>query len=188
MKITDQFVFFYTKHDLYSQHSPHSFKYKGVYFKTAEHFMMFTKAIVMILGVEAQVEDAIKFMQDNSNSIFERILNAKTPQQAKMLGRDIKPFNDPLWCSGIREETVYIGSILKFQQNKDCYEHMKSVGNRKFVEASERDKTWGIGLGENDPRIHDPSQWNGLNLLGKQLDKVNDILFLNPRDLPVFPI
>jgi predicted NAD-dependent protein-ADP-ribosyltransferase YbiA (DUF1768 family) len=44
------------------------------------------------------------------------------------------------------------------------------------VEASPTDRIWGVGLGPTDPRINDITQWNGLNLLGKALMSVREIL------------
>jgi predicted NAD-dependent protein-ADP-ribosyltransferase YbiA (DUF1768 family) len=34
------------------------------------------------------------------------------------------------------------------------------------------DKIWGIGMGEEDPGIEDPSNWKGLNLLGQAITLV----------------
>lgn len=43
-----------------------------------------------------------------------------------------------------------------------------------MVEASPKDRIWGIGLAVEDPRSRNPSQWLGLNLLGKVLMRVRD--------------
>jgi len=46
----------------------------------------------------------------------------------------------------------------------------------KLVEASPVDTIWGVGLHKTDPKINDPQNWKGLNLLGKTLNKVRDDL------------
>jgi len=51
-----------------------------------------------------------------------------------------------------------------------------ATGNKTLVEASPLDKVWGIGLAVEDSRVHDPKQWQGLNLLGKVLMRVRDEL------------
>jgi len=38
-----------------------------------------------------------------------------------------------------------------------------------LAEAAPRDTLWGIGLSENNPKAHDPSQWRGKNVLGNML-------------------
>jgi ribA/ribD-fused uncharacterized protein len=44
-----------------------------------------------------------------------------------------------------------------------------NTGNGILVEAAPKDFRWGVGLKQNDPRITDPRQWKGTNLLGKAL-------------------
>jgi ribA/ribD-fused uncharacterized protein len=43
-----------------------------------------------------------------------------------------------------------------------------------LVEASPYDRIWGIGLAEDDPGIHDPLNWNGLNWLGEVLTELRE--------------
>ena len=45
-----------------------------------------------------------------------------------------------------------------------------------LVEAAGRDTIWGIGLGVNNPRSLDPTQWRGKNLLGFVLTAVRQEL------------
>lgn len=44
--------------------------------------------------------------------------------------------------------------------------------DRVLVEASPRDRVWGIGLESSDDRAADPGHWQGLNLLGFALMEV----------------
>ena len=55
---------------------------------------------------------------------------------------------------------------------------MMNIFAMKKVETNPDDSIWGIGLSDNDERIHDKSQWKGLNLLGKILTQVRDDLLL----------
>jgi ribA/ribD-fused uncharacterized protein len=50
------------------------------------------------------------------------------------------------------------------------------TGERIIVEASPVDRIWGVGLASDNPRIGDPSRWDGLNLLGFELMKVRSAL------------
>ena len=46
------------------------------------------------------------------------------------------------------------------------------TGSRVLVEASPRDRVWGIGLAADDERAGSPERWQGLNLLGFALMEV----------------
>ena len=48
----------------------------------------------------------------------------------------------------------------------DFREFLLSTGERVLVEASPRDRIWGIGLGKHNPRALNPLEWRGQNLLG----------------------
>jgi ribA/ribD-fused uncharacterized protein len=51
-----------------------------------------------------------------------------------------------------------------------------NTGERVLVEASPRDRIWGIGLAADDDRASHPDQWRGLNLLGFALMKAREML------------
>ena len=47
---------------------------------------------------------------------------------------------------------------------------------RTLVEASPRDRTWGIGLGASNPKATDKRLWRGSNWLGEILTQVREEL------------
>ncbi len=108
------------------------------------------------------------------------IIKASTPQEAKKLGRKVKNFNDEEWKE-IRETAMWNAVWLKFSQNEGLKKIISDplFAKRKFVEGSPVDKIWGVGLVWSDPKIGDEKNWNGLNLLGKTLDKVRFHLLNN---------
>lgn len=125
----------------------------------------------------------LKATHFKDDEIAEKIVNAKTPQEAKKLGRQVKNFDDAEWCE-IREAAMWNAVWLKFSQNEDLKKIITDpiFAKRHFVEGSPVDRIWGVGLIWNDPKIGDKKNWSGLNLLGKTLDKVRLQLLLEEKD------
>ena len=88
------------------------------------------------------------------------------------MGRQVKNFTDKEWLKH-HDHILYSGLMAKFSQNDDLYKLLRKT---KKLEASPYDKIYGVGLGEDDPRILDESNWLGENLLGYTLMKVRDDL------------
>lgn len=57
-------------------------------------------------------------------------------------------------------------SVAKFSQNPAMGEFLLRTGERVLVEASPRDRIWGIGMGAANPDAEQPRKWRGQNLLG----------------------
>ncbi|RAJ42638.1 hypothetical protein K353_02310 [Kitasatospora sp. SolWspMP-SS2h] len=131
-----------------SQWWPSPFTVDGVEYRTAEHWMMAGKA--RLFGDE---------------EIVPRILRARTPAEAKKLGRQVRGFDDERWVAQ-RFELVVNGSTEKFGQDEQLRTYLLHTGERVLVEASPLDRIWGIGLAADDERAAAPAQWRGLNLLG----------------------
>ncbi|WP_130621065.1 NADAR family protein [Dyella amyloliquefaciens] len=138
----------------FSQWYPASFCVDGQVFQTAEHFMMARKA--QLFG---DVE------------IYERILVARTPGEAKHLGREVRGFEEKRW-KDCCFQVVIQGNLAKFEQNPALRDFLLSTRNRVLVEASPVDRVWGIGLSSDDPHASDPRLWEGPNLLGFALMEV----------------
>lgn len=130
----------------------------GKKYTTAEQYMMAQKALLF--------ED---------KEIYDKIINSKTPKEFKELGRKIKNFSDDKW-NPKKFDIVVKGNVEKFSQNEKLKQFLLNTKNKILVEASPKDKIWGIGMDENDKDILDESKWKGENLLGKALMKARDIL------------
>jgi ribA/ribD-fused uncharacterized protein len=91
----------------------------------------------------------------------------------KALGRKVSNFNDDTWNSN-RDRIVLEGSLHKFRQNPELKENLLATGEKVIVEASPRDRIWGVGFGEKNA-LNQKERW-GLNLLGKALEKTRRIL------------
>jgi ribA/ribD-fused uncharacterized protein len=131
-----------------SQWWPAAFTLDGVRYPTAEHFMM--------------AEKARRFGDHDAAA---RILAARTPGEAKKLGRLVKGFDDAEW-ERVRFDVVLRASRAKFGQDPALRRYLLETGDRVLVEASPVDRIWGIGLAADDPAAADPECWRGLNLLG----------------------
>ena len=141
-----------------SQWYPAPFAIDGLTFPTAEHYMMHRKAL---LFGDARAASSV--------------LAARDPAEAKQLGRHVRDFDEGRWRSA-RFDIVVAGNLEKFSQNPAARDFLLGTGGRVLVEASPRDKIWGIGLAEADGAARDVNRWRGLNLLGFALMRVRQQL------------
>lgn len=123
-------------------------------YATAEHYMMAEKA---------------RLFGDEENR--QKILQCRTPGEAKKLGRMVKNFDEGVWKEH-RFQIVVDGCYAKFKQNSALGEFLLRTGERIIVEASPYDRIWGIGLTTSNEKALDPNKWRGLNLLGFALMEV----------------
>lgn len=134
------------------------FEVEGVLYKSAEHWMMAQKA---------------KVFEDEA--MYQKIIEAKSPAEAKKLGRKVKNFDFDTW-EKVRYEIVKEGNLHKFGQSRKLKEYLLNTGSTVLVETSPFDAIWGIGLTQDAPNIENPNTWLGSNLLGFALMEVREEL------------
>ncbi len=134
------------------------FEIDSVTYPTAEHYMMAEKA---------------RLFRDDA--MLNQILATQDPHEAKKLGRLVKGYDNELWNKQ-RFEIVVRGNSAKFSQNKELKEFLLASGSKIIVEASPRDRIWGIGMGQTNPDAMNPAKWRGMNLLGFALMVVREKL------------
>lgn len=141
-----------------SQWRHSEFTVDGVRYRTAEHWMMAEKA---------------RLFKDKKT--LKAIMEAKTPSEAKDLGRLVEGFDRDVWDQHCFDIVVQ-GNLHKFTQNPKLREHLMNTGSHILVEASPFDAIWGIGMSQDDPNADNPGKWKGQNLLGMALMKVRAVL------------
>ena len=141
-----------------SQWYPARFEVDGTAFATAEHYMMYRKALLF-----------------SDHDAAEKIRRAPNPGAAKALGRSVRGFVDSIWLEH-RSPIVVDGNYAKFSQSEALREYLLSTKQRVLVEASPVDRVWGIGLAADDEHVQNPLKWRGLNLLGFALMRVRERL------------
>lgn len=130
----------------------------GITYRSTEHWMMAEKARLF-----------------NDDKALAQVLAAKSPAEAKKLGREIQHFEPGIW-EAHKVEVVTAGNLHKFSQHKELAKFLLSTGDRVLVEASPVDAIWGIGLAADSPDADNPVRWQGPNLLGFALMEVRDQL------------
>ena len=152
----------------FSQWSASPFVIDGIIYNTCEQWMMACKARLF-----------------NDEEILEKIMKENDPSKQKLLGKQVKNFKKELW-----EEIepngkprcwnyVYKGNYAKVTQHPELKQFLLGTNSADIVEASPFDRIWGIGLGENDPKAQDKSQWRGTNWLGEILTTLRNNLLLS---------
>ena len=158
-----KYTFFWKDKDVFSQWHKAGFTVDGINYKTAEHWMMWKKA--MMFG---DAETA------------EKILQANHPHDAKKLGRTVKGFIKTEWEEHCKQ-FVYDGNHAKFTQNQRCYNALMNTGDTLLVEASPYNAIWGIGLDEETAKKTPESEWPGTNWLGEVLTRLRENLKQNQQ-------
>lgn len=136
----------------------HPFSENGINYLSAEHYMMAGKA---------------RLFEDEEH--LNLILNSNSPAEAKKLGRKVRNFDPQKWEEH-RCDIVSQANFLKFGQHEELKSFLLGTKERILVEASPRDRIWGIGMGQNHPSALYPHQWRGKNLLGFCLMEARDRL------------
>lgn len=156
MRVTDKYVFFWGSE--FSNFYPAEFVIDGQKFNCSEQYFMWSKA---------------KFFGDEE--IAKQILDATEPIIQKKLGRKVAKFDADKWME-VCKDVMYQAVKAKFTQNEDLKNIILKYKGKTFVEASPYDGIWGVKLAEDDPRIDDEKNWNGLNLLGQVLTELSEVI------------
>ena len=130
----------------------------GITYRSTEHWMMAEKARLF-----------------DDEQALARILAAKSPAEAKKLGREIGRFVPEVW-EAHKVEIVTTGNMHKFSQHPELSTFLLATHDRVLVEASPVDTIWGIGLAADAADAENPAHWLGPNLLGFILMDVRDQL------------
>ena len=115
--------------------------------------------------------------------MLQKIMEAVHPKEMKAYGRAVRGFDEEVWNRACRE-IVRRGNLAKFSQNPELWEFLKGTRKRILVEASPRDRIWGIGMGRTNPDAQCPLKWKGTNLLGFVLTQVRDELLEREQEPP----
>jgi hypothetical protein len=142
----------------FSQWWPASFVIDNITYKTAEHYMMAEKA---------------RLFEDDER--LAEILKVHHPMEAKQVGRQVLGFQPEIWDEH-KYEIVKKANYHKFSQHKELKAFLLNTKERIIVEASPRDRIWGIGMSKNNEKSNNPTLWRGHNLLGFALMEVRDEL------------
>ena len=142
----------------FSQWWTSPFVVNEIIYETAEHWMMAEKARLF-----------------DDKEYLENIINSQSPAEAKHWGRQVRGFKTDIWDAH-KYEIVKQGNIHKFSQNTELKTFLLNTKNRVLVEASPRDRIWGIGMGASNEKAENPNLWRGENLLGFALMEVRDEL------------
>ncbi|KAL7423862.1 hypothetical protein Q5752_001447 [Cryptotrichosporon argae] len=131
-------------------------RYPDVTFPTAEHYIMYRKAVLFDPSRAADV------------------LASPDPARAQAVGRELGGFDRAVWAARadeVAERTEY----AKFSDPRNgwMWELLKGMKG-ELVEASPTDRVWGIGFGREQARGRE-EEW-GENRAGKALGRARERL------------
>lgn len=140
------------------------FVVEGVEYSCTEQYMMAEKARLF-----------------GDQEMLQKIMETDQPKEMKAYGRGVRGFDEEVWNRSC-VEIVRQGNLAKFSQNPELWEFLKGTRKRILVEASPRDRIWGIGMDQSNPDAQCPLKWRGTNLLGFVLTRVRDELLEMERE------
>jgi ribA/ribD-fused uncharacterized protein len=111
------------------------------------------------------------------------IANAKSPSEAKSLGRKVQRFNEDIWNQYVCA-IAYYALLTKFgnEQNQLLRENLLNTGDAILAEATTYDKKWSIGTNPDDIRARHPHTFAGSNIQGYTLMAIRTTLRADPTN------
>jgi hypothetical protein len=110
-------------------------------------------------------------------------MDAKTPMIMKRVGRSVQGYDEDRWAAH-RFNAVVRGNFAKFSQNDELKKYLLSTKDAVLVEASPKDRLWGIGIDVDTAMKTPQKDWPGQNLLGQALMRVREMLARGEGNAP----
>jgi len=132
----------------------------GVEYNCAEQYMMAQKARLF-----------------NDELRLELIMATPDPSAQKALGKQVRGFDVAQW-EAVARDIVMQANLAKFTGNPKLRAQLLLTEGTTLVEASPTDVIWGVGLSEDDPRVHNRERWRGRNWLGQVLTDLRENLLV----------
>uniref|UniRef100_A0A6V2S337 NADAR domain-containing protein n=2 Tax=Emiliania huxleyi TaxID=2903 RepID=A0A6V2S337_EMIHU len=106
---------------------------------------------------------------------FDAIARARTPAEAKRLGRGVSPWDERLWTRVVC--TVAHAIVLAKARGVPHFRAaLLQTGRALIAEATSNDRHWGIGLDEGHASVQTPALWRGSNILGWALMEAREVI------------
>lgn len=156
--LAEKFTPFYG--GVFSQWYPCKLLINGVEYNCAEQYMMAMKA--QLFG---------------DQTMLDAIMKSTDPSEQKALGKKVQGFDVRTW-EAVARDVVMRANLAKFADNPKLRAKLLMTEGTTLVEASPTDRIWGVGLYENDPRVHFRAQWQGRNWLGQVLTDLRGSLLV----------
>lgn len=156
--LAEKFTPFYG--GVFSQWYPCKLLINEVEYNCAEQYMMAMKA--QLFG---------------DLTMLDAIMKSTDPSEQKALGKKVQGFDVRTW-EAVARDVVMRANLSKFADNPKLRAKLLMTEGTTLVEASPTDRIWGVGLYENDPRVHFRAQWQGRNWLGQVLTDLRGSLLV----------
>ena len=145
---------FFSKESPLSNHFEVPVSFEGKQFISSEQCYMYQKAV---------------YFSDNETA--QKILQCKSPVQAKFFGKHIHNYDPKKW-KAVQDECMFQAMYAKFSQNPELASFLRNTGTTDLVEANPTDRYWGAGIPLRDKNIFDKNKWKGQNKAGQVLSRV----------------
>jgi len=109
------------------------------------------------------------------HTMLDCIMATNDPSAQKAFGKKVQGFQVEVW-EAVARDIVMRANLAKFTDSPKLRAKLLMTEGTTLVEASPTDRIWGIGLYENDPRVHFRNQWQGRNWLGQVLTDLREHL------------
>ena len=174
--VKERFTFFFGNASPFSQWHPAQFTVDGIEYCCAEQYMMHQKAGESSPACSSTLTHPPSLLVlFKDQQMAEKILATSEPRKQKALGRRVSNFDKQVWKENCKD-VVRTASRAKFDQNPALMEALLATAGTTLVEASPRDRIWGIGLSANNKKALDRATWRGTNWLGEILTQIRDEL------------